>query len=97
MIKKIYISGKITGDPNYREKFAKAEEEVKAKGYMVMNPAILPEGFSWVDYMEISFAMMKACDAIYLLEDWEDSAGACLERQKARDDGLTIFYQKVPK
>lgn len=26
---KIYIAGKITGDPNYKEKFAKMEKEQK--------------------------------------------------------------------
>ena len=36
---KIYIAGKITGDPNYREKFEKAEKFLAGQGHSVMNPA----------------------------------------------------------
>lgn len=43
---KIYIAGKITGDLNYKKKFAKAEKELKALGFAVMNLAILPGGFA---------------------------------------------------
>ena len=37
---KVYISGQITGLPvaEYVEKFSKAEAELKAKGYEVVNP-----------------------------------------------------------
>lgn len=86
MANKVYIAGKISGDPNYREKFAKAEEELKAQGYIVMNPAILPEGFTWDNYMNITIAMLSACDTIYLLEDWEDSQGAQIEAKIATDE-----------
>jgi hypothetical protein len=41
---KVYIAGKITGDPHYRAKVAAAELGLKAFGHTVMNPAILPEG-----------------------------------------------------
>ncbi len=41
-MKRIYLSGKITGDPNYRDKFAKAEAHYKTFGHAVMNPAVLP-------------------------------------------------------
>lgn len=44
---KIYIAGPITGIPDYKERFAKAEAELKAKGHAVMNPAALPEGFEY--------------------------------------------------
>jgi hypothetical protein len=96
MNNKVYIAGKITGDPNYREKFNKAEEELKAEGYIVMNPAILPEGFTWSDYMRITEAMLEACDIVYMLEDWKDSQGAQVEHKKAILRGNTIIYQKMP-
>lgn len=41
---KIYIAGAITGDPEYREKFRRAEEAVRAEGHVAVNPAVLPEG-----------------------------------------------------
>ena len=52
--KKVFISGKITGDPNYREKFDKAEKELTEQGHLVMNPSVFPEGFRWEDYMKIT-------------------------------------------
>lgn len=43
---KIYIAGKITGDENYREKFAKAQAELEKDGHIVLNPSVLPEGLT---------------------------------------------------
>ena len=40
MATKIYIAGKITGDPNYKAKFEAAAEEYKKKGYIVLNPLL---------------------------------------------------------
>ena len=39
---KVYIAGKITGNPNYREEFAAAERKVRALGDIPLNPAVLP-------------------------------------------------------
>lgn len=38
MTTKIYIAGKITGDPDYKTKFNTAAEAYKKKGYIVLNP-----------------------------------------------------------
>ena len=38
-MKKIYISGAITNNPNYKEQFAAAEAELTAAGYETLNPA----------------------------------------------------------
>ena len=81
---KIYISGKITGDKNYRAKFQQAESELRLLGHDVMNPAILPGGFSWTAYMSIALAMQNVCDATLLLPDWKDSKGAIIEHQDAK-------------
>lgn len=96
MKNKVYIAGKITGDPNYREKFAKAEEELRSQGYTaIMNPAILPESeyFTWEDYMEVTGAMLYVCDTIYMLADWKDSKGAKMELSAAERREYTILYQ----
>lgn len=76
---KIFISGKITGDPDYREKFAQAEREIINKGHLAMNPAILPAGFSHAEYMKITLAMQSVCDATYMMPGWEESEGAKAE------------------
>ena len=84
---KIYIAGKITGDPNYKAKFQRAEEKLRVMGHSVMNPAWIcasPE-FDWEDYMKVSEAMQKVCEATVLLPDWYDSKGARVEYNRAKD------------
>lgn len=76
---KIYIAGKITGDPGYREKFRKAAEELGKWGYTALSPAELPEGMATADYMRICFAMIDVADAVVFLPDAAESAGARLE------------------
>lgn len=94
--KKVFISGKITGDSDYKEKFAKAEKELSAQGYLVMNPGVFPEGFSWFEYMTITLSMLEVCNAIYMLDGWQDSRGANLEYLQAQHKGYTILYQTPP-
>ena len=76
---KIYIAGKITGDPAYRDKFAAAEIQLGGQGHVVLNPAELPEGMAQADYMRICFAMIDVADAVVFLPDAKESAGARLE------------------
>lgn len=41
---KVYLAGKITGDPNYREKFAAAAKKLEERaGVTVISPAVTPE------------------------------------------------------
>lgn len=77
---KVYIAGKITGDPGYRDKFAAAEIQLGWQGHTVLNPAELPSGMSREDYMRICFAMIDVADAVVFLPSAKDSAGARLER-----------------
>lgn len=76
---KLYLAGKITGDPNYKAKFAEAAKALRSAGYSVMNPAELPDGFDYPDYMKICAAMIEVCDATCLLPDWTESDGAKFE------------------
>ena len=61
---KVYIAGKITGDAGYREKFAAAEQKLQGEGFIVLSPAVLPEGMSTADYMRICFAMIDVADKV---------------------------------
>lgn len=88
---KIFISGGITGCPDYKDYFAKAEQILQKMGATVMNPAVLPEGFEWGDYMRITIAMLKPCDAIALLPGWENSKGAQCEYDLSITTGKAIF------
>lgn len=82
---KVYLAGKITGDPNYREKFAAAAKKLEERaGVTVISPAVTPEGLKKADYMRICFAMLESADTAVFLPDWEDSPGAQLEKALVR-------------
>jgi hypothetical protein len=87
---RVYIGGKITGDAGYREKFGKAETVLSKIGHCVMNPAKLPSGMEQGDYMRICFSMIDCADVVVLLPDWQESAGARLERAYAEKIGKEV-------
>lgn len=80
---KLYISGPITGIPDYKEKFMAAAKKLEGTGAVVLNPATLPEGMNREDYMRICLSMVDVADVVVMLPGWEDSAGARLERNYA--------------
>lgn len=94
-LKSIFISGKITGDDNYKEKFKMAENYLLEKGHSVMNPTrLIGEGFKHEDYIHICKAMIDVCDFVVLLHDSDDSEGSKLEQQYAdmeQDKTLVSF------
>ena len=94
-MKKIYISGKITDNPNYKADFEAAETALKIAGFQPVNPAEehLPDGATWADYMRHDIKLLCDCDAIYMLNGWRESAGAKIEHKLARDLGIEIIYE----
>ena len=92
----VYISGKITGDPDYVRKFADAELLLRAKGYNVVNPCDLGYQFmSYEQFMHVDFALIDVSDAIYLLKDWSGSSGARREKEYAEKIGKKIMYEPL--
>lgn len=78
-MKKVYLAGKITGDRLYRQKFKQYQKRLEKKGYIVVNPAVLPSGLSNADYMRICFSMIDSVDKVFFMPDYEESNGARLE------------------
>ena len=92
----VYIAGKMRGLPNYgRENFANAEKKLKDAGLLVLNPATLPIGMEDSKYLPICLAMLDASDAIYLLNNWNDSVGAKVEAAYAKAQGKVIWYEDL--
>ena len=93
-LKKVYISGPITGIKNYPERFERVENELIHQGVEVINPAKvnanLPESTTWEEYMRISLCMLSMCDGIYMMEGWQQSRGASLEYAYAKGMGITV-------
>lgn len=75
----VFIAGKIAGDENYKEKFQKAAEMLENEGFIVLNPAILPEGMTRGEYEQICMAMINVADTVLFLPDFDQSQGAMLE------------------
>lgn len=46
---KVYIAGKITGDPDYLDKFQRAALKIRTEGHKVVSPTCLPDGLEWED------------------------------------------------
>ena len=82
-MKRVYISGGITGVENYKESFSKKQTELEKNGFEVINPALLgnimPKSASWEEYMIICVDLLCMCDYICMLCGWEKSEGAKAE------------------
>lgn len=103
--KLIYISGKITGDDNYRAKFAMARDRLTRDGYNVLNPVEAGDTLdmvhkyagleppTWSEYMRKCLVTISGADAVYMLRDWKQSRGARLEHNIASELGITIVYE----
>ncbi|EKG5741606.1 DUF4406 domain-containing protein [Salmonella enterica] len=87
----IYIAGPMTGLENFnRDNFNTTAVVLESLGHAVLNPALLPDGLTYGQYIRISKAMLECADTIYLLEGWQDSPGATAEHALAERLGLEI-------
>lgn len=96
MKSRVYISGPITGCEDFEKKFIKAEEDLKKKGYDIVNPAYLAKvmpNARHEQYMNICIPLMDECNAIYLLEGWEWSHGASIEYGYALGRDMMVFRE----
>lgn len=94
MNKVVYISGPMTGMKNLNKlAFFEAETRLQAAGFSVMNPAKLPDGLSYNQYMQIDMVMLGQCSAIYMLKGHENSKGALAELQYARSVGFEEYHE----
>lgn len=95
-MKKLYISGKITGiEETAYELFEKAEKEVQFLGCLWVNPMKLNHNHdkSWLAFMRKDLKALLDCDGVYMLSNWETSRGAIVEHDLAQMLGLEIYYQ----
>ncbi|EMD1213045.1 DUF4406 domain-containing protein [Vibrio alginolyticus] len=80
----VYISGPMTGIEQYNHPaFNEVSEDLKAHGYVVLNPATLPLGLTDEAYMDIGLAMVRASDCVVLLDGYKQSKGAMAEKAYA--------------
>ena len=102
MQKTIYISGKITGTDDYKDRFLKAEQKLSKRGFNVLNPVkagkwleryLAPKSPTWVEYMKQDIKAMMLADCIYMLKGWKKSWGANRELGYAMAKNMIIMYE----
>jgi hypothetical protein len=92
-MKRIYISGPMTGLPEFNyPAFHAAAAELRAVGHEVVSPAEINHaaGGDWKMYLRRDIAALCGCDAVALLPGWQNSSGAHLEVHVAHRLGLEI-------
>lgn len=96
--KRVYISGPITGVIEAEEYFREAEQKIEAAGFIAINPCTLINGggkLTWEDYIDMDLAILKKCNCIYMLNGWQNSRGATIEKEFAEKHNIPelIFRQ----
>lgn len=96
----LYIIGPATGKPNdNKEAFVSARRALKADGYLCAIPHdYINDGTDWNTAMRISITAMlsmehglkrkPAFDGVAMLDGWEESKGAKIEKQLAEALGI---------
>lgn len=91
---RVYLAGPMSGiaDFNYPA-FNQAAEQLRAKGFIVENPAenTPPACNSWTGYMRIALRQMLLCDMLIFLPNWQQSRGANLEYKIAQQLSIPTF------
>lgn len=97
-MKKVYISGPITGHDDYMHQFCSAEDLLRKQGCIVYNPAVvnrmMPPEADYEEYMSIAMTMLSFCDTVYMLKGWQDSKGANREYGYAVAKHLNIRFEE---
>lgn len=94
-MKRIYLSGPMTGLPNYNYPAFNAEaDRLRALGYQIENPAEnpAPARDKWELYMRPALIQMLGCDMVAVLPGWNTSRGANVEVELALHMGMTVVY-----
>ena len=96
-MKRIYISGPMTGMPRLNFPAFHAEAaRLTTLGYEVVNPADLnpDQEMCWHECMRRDLAALLTCDSLALMDGWQKSAGAHLEMYVAHRVGMEIVIAR---
>jgi hypothetical protein len=94
----VYLSGGITGCPDYKQAFQAARMELHKAGFTVLDPSTFApagaESWAWEQWMDYDLAILqKHAEAVFMLEDWMESAGAKKECALALKLGRRVYFQ----
>ena len=97
----VYISGKMKNNDDYFHQFLKAEHQIKDlyPNATIINPAKFDmmisgqERLKYKDYLFADLYLVSISDAIFMLNNWENSDGSKAEYYFAVAIKLNIIYQ----
>ncbi len=93
----IYISGPMTGYPEYNyPAFIAAEEKLRKLGYVnIINPAKIDHpDTDWNNCIRRAIVALMGADTVVLLPGWDRSKGAKIEYYLAANLGLSVKSYK---
>lgn len=90
-----YLSGPITGNPDYMQQFEQAARDLSMKGYDVIDPAALDRvvptyRLSYDTIMNLDLELLALADYLVQMPGWEDSKGCNRELGFAQARGLIV-------
>lgn len=104
--KRVYISGllplvgsRYEGMSIYQEHLNIAESAILQAGYRLVNMAELELGLGQRNgrtqdiHQNVSLAMLRCCDVIYMVKGWERSEIALEEKRIADELGLEVLFE----
>jgi hypothetical protein len=88
----IYISGPMTGYPEFNyPAFHNAEQHLREIGYTVISPHELePAEKTWEAFMRVDIKALMDCHKVVTLPGWENSRGARIEVNLAKELGMKV-------
>lgn len=92
---KIYISGPVPANGAFiKQTYMLPEAKLRLLGHSPFNPSWMniDERWNGEERLSIGMAVLDLCEAIFMLEGWEDSKNAQAEYDYAVKNGKKIFY-----
>ena len=90
---RIYISGAMSSDIHYREKFAEAVRKLETAGHTAISPTDLPAGLTEGEYLQLDHMLIGFADGVFMLSDWTHSKGAMIEYELAVHMNKRVFFE----
>lgn len=95
-MRRLYLAGPMSGYPEHNiPAFREAATRLRCLGFEVVSPAegegAEQDGRSWEDWMRRDIKLLADCEAVACLPGWEQSRGATLETNIARDLGMPLL------
>jgi len=88
---RVYVSGPMTGYPDYNGNAFAAAATALAPYYTVVNPAEdLDPDRAWADALRADLQQLLTCDGVATLSGWYGSRGARLEVHVAEALGMPV-------